>query len=85
MFNFFSEIKRNVNKTINAEIFNLINVSGQILYLEGHKGLLSLSKDIISVKVKDAVLIIEGEDMILSELSENTVKICGKIKKVEQV
>lgn len=87
MFNFFGEIKENLKNTnkIDLDNFNLINISGKILYVEGHFGLVTLSKETISFKVKNAVIIVDGSEMILSELSENTLKITGKIKKVEQI
>ncbi len=87
MFNFFNEIKENLKTTnkMELDIFNLVNISGRILYAEGHMGLVTLSKEIISFKVKRAVVIVEGKDLVLAELSENTLKICGQIKKVEQV
>ncbi len=87
MFNFFNEVKDNLKNTNKMELdsFNLVNISGKILYVEGHLGLVTLSKEIISFKVKKAVIMVEGKDLVLSELSENTLKICGTIKKVEQV
>lgn len=87
MFNFLKEIKENlkVSDNFNFESFNLINVSGNMLYVEGHLGLVSLSKERIAFKVKKAVIIVEGKELILSEMSESTIKICGIIKKVEQI
>lgn len=83
MFNFFNEIKGNLKS--NFDSFNLINISGGLLYVEGHLGLVTLSKELISFKVKGGVIMVEGSDMILAELNENTIKITGKIKKVEQL
>ena len=87
MFNFFSEVKQNLKnqQNLNFDLFNIINISGQMLYVEGHLGLVTLSKETISFKVKKGVIMVEGSEMILAELSENTLKICGKIKKVEQI
>lgn len=87
MFNFFGEIKENLKNAnkINLDNFNLINISGKVLYVEGHLGLVTLSKEMISFKVKNAVIVVDGSEMILSELSENTLKITGEIKKVEQI
>lgn len=87
MFNFLGEIKDNIKNSKNFDLdsFNIINVSGRLLYVEGHLGLVALSKELISFKVKKGVIIVEGSDMILAELSENTIKICGSIKKVEQI
>ena len=87
MFNFLSEVKENLKNPSGLDLngFNIINLSGHLLYVEGHLGLVTLSKELISFKVKKAVIMVEGEDMILSELSDNTIKICGKIKKVEMI
>lgn len=87
MFNFFGEIKQNLKDTnkLELDVFNLVNISGKILYAEGHLGLVTLSKELISFKVKRAVIMVSGKDLVLSELSENTLKICGQITKVEQV
>ena len=87
MFNFFKEVKENIKypQKINLDTFNIINISGRLLYVEGHFGLLTLSKEMISFKVKKGVILVEGSEMILAELNENTLKICGNIKKVEQM
>lgn len=85
MFNFLGEIKQNLKTSIGLESFNLINISGRLLYVEGHMGLVTLSKETISFKIKKGIILVEGSDLILSELSENTIKISGNIKKVEQV
>ncbi len=87
MFNFLNEVKENVKNPKNFDLngFNIINISGKLLYVEGHTGLVTLSKELISFRVKKAVIMVEGKDMILSELSDNTIKICGEIKKVEQI
>jgi len=87
MFNFFGEVKekiKNPNK-FKFDAFNVINISGHMIYAEGHTGLVGLSKEQISFKVKGGIIVVQGSDMFLEELSENTIKICGNIKKVEQV
>ncbi len=71
-------------KEVLLDSFQMINVSGKLLYVEGHCGLLTLSKEQISFKIKGGVIIVDGIDLILNELCDTTLKICGKIKKVEQ-
>ena len=83
MFNFFEEIKSKTKNQNMLDTFQIINMSNKILYAEGHKGLVSLSKELISFKVKGGRIVVEGEEMFLLELTENTIKIFGKIKKVE--
>ncbi len=82
MFNFFDEVKNLKNMTI-TDKYNIVNISGQILYVEGHLGLTNLSKENISFRVKGGRVVVEGTNMMLAELSENTLKIVGEIKKVE--
>ena len=86
MFNFFSEIKKNT-KIPNDELFasfQMIDIGGKLLYVEGHCGLLTLTKEEIAFKVKGGYVVVSGNDMFLDELCDATLKICGKIKKVER-
>lgn len=87
MFNFFDEIKKSISK-IEPQVlsnYNIINISGKILYVEGHLGLTLLSKESIVFKVKKGRAIVEGEELALAELTDTTIKIVGTIKKVEVV
>ena len=87
MFNFFKEIKENLVHVKDLDLvgFKIINLSGKFLYIEGHLGLLNLSRENVSVKIKHGAICVDGQGLILEELSENTLKISGKITKVEQV
>ena len=84
MFNFFDEIKNNLKKSDLMPSFNLINLSGKILYVEGHYGLTILSPSMIAFKIKKGRIVVEGDSLFLSELSQNTLKIEGNIKKIEE-
>ena len=84
MFNFFYEIKKKINtKNGDFESYNIVNISGKALYIEGHKGLLVLSNEKIVVKLKQAQVEVLGRELFLAELTENTLLIEGKIIKVE--
>ncbi len=83
MFNFFSEVKKGVKNFDLTGKYNIVNISGEILYVEGHKGVALLSKTQISFKVKNGRLLIEGDNLVLVELTEDTLKISGKISKIE--
>lgn len=87
MFNFFDEIKKSISKIEPNELssYNLIDISGKILYVEGHLGLTELSKTLITFKVKHGRISVYGEDLILSELDLTTMKIAGKIAKIEKI
>lgn len=83
VFNFFDEIRK---KSPDAELlnsFNLVNISGGLLYVEGHYGVTVLTSEMVAFKVKKGRIVVEGENLKLLELSENTMIIQGKIVKTE--
>ncbi len=85
MFNFFSELKSKIGDA-NIDLyneFNIINVSGKLLYVEGHNGLTILSPTTIAFKIKRGRVVVDGENMFLKELTDNTLMIQGKISKTE--
>lgn len=84
MFNFFKEISEKIDfdhDLINE--FNIVNMSGKALYVEGHKGVTSISSEMVAFKIKRGRVVIEGDKLTLKELSQNTILLQGKIKKVE--
>lgn len=83
MFNFFDELKKKTSNDLVVD-FNLVNISGKLLYVEGHLGLTILSQENIVFKVKSGRVVVEGENLYLSELTNNTMLIKGNIIKVEQ-
>ena len=86
MFNFFDEIKKKIaDKTDVLNEFNIVNVSGRALYVEGHMGLTVISSQAVVFKTKKGRIVVEGENLALSELTENTILLRGKIVKVESV
>ena len=82
MFNLFSEIKKDFKLPF-LEDYTMVNLSGKALYVEGHKGIIELSKEIISFRIKKGVVVVEGSGLSLKILAENTLCIEGKIKKTE--
>ena len=85
MFNFFDEIKNKAGRLDNNLLndFNIINLSGKLLYVEGHLGVTVINQDMIAFKVKKGRVVIEGEDLFLCELTDNTLTLQGKINKME--
>lgn len=84
MFNFFDEIKRRVGENYDVlSDFNVVNMSGKILYVEGHKGITVISSSMIAFKIKKGRIVVEGKELSLNELTQNTILIRGKIDKVE--
>lgn len=85
MFNFFDEIKKASGSGEVIDNYQIINISGKVVYVEGHRGLTSLSKEEIAFKVKGGRVVIEGSELVLAELTDTTIKICGNIKKQEVI
>lgn len=83
MFNFFDELKKAIKDKSLAHSYNLVLMSGKILYVEGHLGIMQLSSEIISFKVKGGVIVVEGKNLTLFELMDKTLKITGEIKNIE--
>lgn len=84
MFNFFGELKKIAENKNFIETYNIVNMSGRILYVEGHTGICHLSKQLITFKFKGGIITVIGEQMCLAELTDKTIKIVGKIKSVEE-
>lgn len=84
VFNFFDEIKRRTTQCKDLiHDFQIVNISGKVLYVEGHAGITILSSEKIAFKTKSGRFVVEGNDMMLSELTSNTILIEGKIIKTE--
>jgi len=84
MFNYFSELKKHFkipDKFFNS--YNIVNVSGNLVYIEGQKGLLTLRDDVVSFKLKTGVVEIKGMGLKLRDLGPDTVAVQGKIYKIE--
>ncbi len=82
MFNFFSEIKNELKLPNFDGGYNLVNINGKAIYVEGHKGLVSLSEQMVKFRVKDKIISVEGEDLKLKILSSVTLSITGEIKNI---
>ena len=86
MFNFFEELALDFgleNSLVNA--FNLINMSNKLVYVEGHMGVVLISDEVISFRVKKAVASVYGQNLQLKRITKTTLVISGIIKKIESV
>ncbi|MBQ8444389.1 MAG: hypothetical protein IJX25_03455 [Clostridia bacterium] len=86
MFNFFDEIKCKMGiKEDSLYDYNIVNISGRLVYVEGHKGIVLLSEKKVIFKTKSEQISVEGSGLVLAELNENVLYIQGKIDKVEKL
>lgn len=83
MFNFFSEIKKELKLPSLDSNYQMVDINGNILYVEGHKGLLNLSDELIMFKTKNKIISVSGKDLKLKILSSTTLSIMGEIESVE--
>lgn len=85
MFNFFDEIKNKVTNFDHNLLndYNIINLSGKLLYVEGHHGVTIISGETVAFKIKKGRVVVEGENLVVNELTDNTLLLQGKINKVE--
>ncbi len=84
MFNFFDDLKKEFKLQPSVfSAFNLVMVSTSLVYLEGHKGLLKLSDENVTLRVKKGVVCIMGKNLKISEMTQKTIAISGEISKVE--
>lgn len=84
MFNFFDEIRKRIYPQGSDFIseYNIVNMSGKILYIEGHCGIKSITTDKIALNLKKDNIEIIGENLKIKEISDKTILIEGEIIKV---
>ena len=86
MFNFFESLSKENNlKTDKVHGVNMVFMNGELLYIEGHKGIFKLEEDIIVIKVKKHIVTIKGNKLFLKNLKKDTVTIKGEINNIELV
>ena len=86
VFNFFSEIKQDLFVDgVWVNNFNVINMSNQVVYIEGHKGVVSFDNQQICLKLKKEVLKINGQNLVLKKITASTALVQGNIKSVESL
>lgn len=84
MFNFFDEIAGDYGLEIGSgNSFNLVNMSNKLIYIEGHKGIISISDETITFRVKKGAICVVGKKLYLKRITKSTLTICGEIKQIE--
>ncbi len=86
MFNFFDEIVSDFGLEVDfVNSFNLINMSNRLVYVEGQKGIVLISDDAISFRVKKGIVTICGQNLRIKRITNTTLTLVGNIKKIESV
>ena len=83
MFNFFNELISDYGLEVPLNKFNLINLSNKLIYVEGHLGVISIELNMISFRVKKGVIVVNGNNLSIKQISNKTLTIIGEIKSIE--
>ena len=67
---------------ITLKEYRYINVGGKLVYVEGQNGILTLSRDEISFKLRKKSCTIKGSDLYIKYYDTNTALVCGSIVSV---
>ena len=59
--------------------YRYINIGGKLVYIEGQGGIVNLSKEEISFKVRKKVCTIKGSDLYIKYYDNSTALVCGSI------
>ena len=65
--------------------FRIVNFSGNSLYVEGIKTVVSFAKNEMRFQLKKQLLIVSGTDLKVKYLDKSTCVICGEIKAVQTI
>ena len=65
--------------------YRLVNISGKVLYIEGHTGINILGQNEMSFRLKKKMLTIKGENLIVKYFDKSTAKELGKIVQVDVI
>ena len=83
MFNFFDEIKKELGILVGDASYQIVDVGGKGLYVEGHLGVLKLSDELIMFKTKKKIISVSGKGLKLKILTKSTLSIMGEIESIE--
>ncbi len=62
----------------------LIEIVGNTAVLiENHCGIISYSKECVTVKTKGGCICVHGSGLVLNKMSKELLRICGRIQNVE--
>ena len=80
----FDKLDSYITEELNITLkeYKYVNIGGKIVYVEGQSGILSLSKEEISLKVSNKVCTIKGTDLYIKYYDNSTALVCGSVVSV---
>ena len=67
---------------ITLKEYRYINIGGKMVYIEGQNGIVSLSKEEISFRMRKKVCTIKGSDLYVKYYDNCTAVVCGSVVSV---
>lgn len=62
----------------------LIEIIGNAMVLiENHYGIVSYSRECVTVKTKNGCICVSGSGLVLNKMSKELLRVCGRIQNVE--
>ncbi len=79
-----NELDNYVTKELGVTLkeYRYINIGGKMVYLEGQCGILSLTREEISFRLRKKTCTIKGSDLYIKYYDNCTALICGSIVSV---
>lgn len=78
-----SEIEKLMGEVGTSASFRIVNLSGNSVYVEGIKSVVSLGENEMQFQLKKKLLVVGGNDLKVKYLDSSTCVITGEITKVE--
>ena len=82
MFGFINDYLKNFDLKNND--FKLVVIDGSFICIQGFISILKVSEEEIVLKIKSGELLVSGNNLIVKELGDKEITICGNIFKVER-
>ena len=85
MFSFLEDIytMSGLSTSVLNGAFRLINLNNKCIYVEGYLKLVSVSSEIINIKLKRNVLKVSGANLKIKNMTSDTLMIVGDISSME--
>jgi sporulation protein YqfC len=87
MFHFLNEINEQLELPITSVLssYEVVNLGGKVVYVQGYKDILNFEKEHIVLKLKEGELHIKGQNLNIRDLNVNSILIEGTIRLIEEV
>lgn len=72
-----------IPRDVISDVSRIVIMGNGIVHIEGFRGIAEYESGKISVKVKDGICTVSGEELSVAEITEEYINLKGKVKTVE--